>query len=408
MRRRIRVETLRGGMIWLLGFTSAFVFVEPSPYELVGLLGIGFFVLTGLTLLPALTPLLLLLVLLNVGYAMALVQVINQSQAVVWVLVSVFLATTAILYASMLCSQTQRRLELLMRGCLAAAVITSLLAIGAYFRLFGGISDVFLLYGRARATFNDPNVLGGFLVLPGLLLYQRLLLGERMLRNALLLLPIAAALFLTFSRGAWGQFVFAALLVMILAFISTQSSGARVRIILVAVLGLTLILAAVAVLLSIGEVADLFKERATLDQSYDLGRYGRFGRYVLGAEVALEHPFGIGPLQFGRYFTEDPHNTFLNAFMSGGWLGGFSYVTLCAVTAVLGLRVVLVPTPWQRTYQVLYAAYITTIVESAIIDIDHWRAYFLMLGALWGVMAASRNFAAAPVRSASYPGSLVQ
>ena len=33
-------------------------------------------------------------------------------------------------------------------------------------------------------------------------------------------------------------------------------------------------------------------------------------------------------------------------------------------------------------------------VESAIIDIDHWRHYFLILGALWGLMAASRPYLA--------------
>jgi hypothetical protein len=29
---------------------------------------------------------------------------------------------------------------------------------------------------------------------------------------------------------------------------------------------------------------------------------------------------------------------------------------------------------------------------SAIIDIDHWHHYFLILGALWGMMVASRPY----------------
>ena len=56
---------------------------------------------------------------------------------------------------------------LLMRGYVAARSIASLVAIAGYFHLFGGVSDMFLLYDRARGTFNDPNVLGAFLVLPG-------------------------------------------------------------------------------------------------------------------------------------------------------------------------------------------------------------------------------------------------
>ena len=60
-------------------------------------------------------------------------------------------------------------------------------------------------------------------------------------------------------------------------------------------------------------------------------------------------PFGIGPLQFHKNFPEDPHNSYLNAFMAGGWLSGFVYLTLVLTTLLLGLRHVFVRTPWQPT-----------------------------------------------------------
>jgi hypothetical protein len=41
-------------------------------------------------------------------------------------------------------------------------------------------------------------------------------------------------------------------------------------------------------------------------------------------------------------------------------------------------------------YHAVYAAYVGVLVESVIIDIDHWRHYFLILGVLWGLMAATR------------------
>jgi hypothetical protein len=148
-------------------------------------------------------------------------------------------------------------------------------------------------------------------------------------------------------------------------------------------------------LLSIHQVADLFNERATLDQSYDVGHFGRFGRYMLGAELGLDRPFGIGPLQFSGFFGEDPHNSYLNAFMSGGWLSGFAYLTLTAVTLVTATRFLRADTPWRSSYQLIYATYLGVAVESAIIDIDHWRHYFLILGALWGLMVASRPYMAA-------------
>jgi hypothetical protein len=80
--------------------------------------------------------------------------------------------------------------------------------------------------------------------------------------------------------------------------------------------------------------------------------------------------------------------------MSGGWLTGFAYLTLSLVTVAMATRFVFVRTPWQPIYHAVYAAYVGTVAESAIIDIDHWRHYFLILGVLWGLMAASRPYLA--------------
>ena len=390
---RLAIEPLRGLLLWLTGFACAFVFIEPSPYEVAAILTILLFVITGLSLRAQLAPLLLILVLINAGYAIAVVQVSDDQKAVNWVLISLFLAVTAIFYAAMLGDNTQRRLELLLRGYLAAALVASLAATAAYFRLLGSASDLFVLYGRARGTFNDPNVLGSFLIMPALLLFRRMVAGDRLLRSGLMLLVLLVGVFLTFSRGAWAQLVVSGMLLMTVAFLASHSAGERLRIVLVAVGGMLAMAALLAALLSMGQVSELFSERAALEQDYDAGHFGRFGRYALGAQIALDHPLGIGPLQFYKIFIEDPHNTFLNDFLSGGWLAGFGYLALSAVTLVAGIRFLRVSTPWQSIYQAVYAAYVGVIAESLIVDIDHWRHYFLILGVLWGLMAATRHAA---------------
>jgi hypothetical protein len=60
-------------------------------------------------------------------------------------------------------------------------VIAALFGIAGYFNLFPG-AEYFTRFDRARGTFQDPNVFGPFLVLPTLLLIQRLLRGPT-LRN---------------------------------------------------------------------------------------------------------------------------------------------------------------------------------------------------------------------------------
>src|SRR5436309_4827964 len=389
------IERLRGALLWLTGFAGAIVFMEPSPYEVTSLLTIVVFVITGLTLRPALMPLLLLLLLYNTGFSLAVVQVSSDSKPVIWVLVSWYLSAGAIFFAAVLQTNTAERLSMLMRGTAMAAALSSVIAILAYFRLLGPLSDIFLLYDRARGAFNDPNVLGAFLILPAMLMLQRVLngrLGEAA-RASLLLGLIGIGVLLTFSRAAWGQFAFTAALVMLFTFVTSRSPNERMRIVLIAIVGVIVTALALAALLSLDSVANLFKERASLEQSYDVGHLGRFGRHILGAQIALDQPFGIGPLQFHKIFPEDPHNTYLNSFLSGGWLSGVVYLTMTLTTLVLGFRYVFIATPWRPTYLAVYCAFVGTAAECVLIDSDHWRHYFLLLGVIWGLMAVSRLYA---------------
>jgi O-antigen ligase len=401
------VERMRGALLWLTGFASAFVFMEPSPYEIAALLTIVVFAMTGLTLRPALMPLVILLVLYDLGFSIAVLQVADQPKLVIWVLVSIYLTATAIFFACVLNTNTQERLTLLCRGLVVAAAIASIVSILAYFRVLGGLSEMFLRFDRARGTFNDPNVLGAFLIFPSLLVLQRILSerGASALRAAALLFLFTCALLLSFSRAAWGQFAFTSVLLMVLTFLTSRSSRERTRLIIIAVVGVIAVAVFVAGLLSIGRVAELFQQRASLEQDYDVGHLGRFGRYTLGALLGLDNPFGIGPMQFAQIFPEDPHNTYLNTFMSGGWLSGLSYLALVIATLIMATRFVFVRTPWQRSYLVVYCAFVGVQMESAIIDTDHWRHYFLLLGLIWGLMIASRPYIRAPA-PASRPDTL--
>jgi hypothetical protein len=387
-------ERLRGALLWLTGFAGVVVFMEPSPYEITSLLTIFVFVCTGLSLRPSLMPLIVMLLLYNTGFSLAVVQVSNETKPITWVAVSWYLSATAIFFAAMLGTNTQERLALLMRGTMMGAVFASLIAILAYFRALGPASNLFLMYDRAQATFNDPNVLGAFLVLPALLALQRVLKGRfgQAFRASILFGLFAVALLLTFSRAAWGMFAFTAVLLMFFTFVTSRSPNERARIVLIAIAGVLVMVLVLAALLSVDRVAELFKQRASLDQSYDVGHLGRFGRHLLGAQLALERPFGIGPLQFHKIFPEDPHNSYLNSFLSGGWLSGCVYATMVFTTLILGLRFVFVETPWRHTYLAVYCAYVGAAVESVIIDSDHWRHYFLLLGVIWGLMAASRPY----------------
>jgi len=223
-------------------------------------------------------------------------------------------------------------------------------------------------------------VLAAFLILPALFVLQSVVsdpLGKSF-RSTIALGIMALAILLAFSRAAWGGLAITSAFMLALMVLTSQSYAQRSRIIVMAVVAVVIVVMLIAGLLSFESISEMFRQRASLDQSYDEGRFGRFGRHMLGGEMALDLPLGIGPLQFSRYFPEDTHNSYLNAFMSGGWIAGVCYPALAFVTVVMGFRHIFVRVPWQRAYLAIFAAFLGTVGESFVIDTDHWRHFWMM------------------------------
>ena len=85
--------------------------------------------------------------------------------------------------------------------------------------------------------------------------------------------------------------------------------------------------------------------------------------------MTLDYPLRDRPAAVQPVLSRDPHNSYLNAFMSGGWIGGFSYLDPYRDDA--GDRPALRVRDTRRgssTYIAVYAAFAATAAESAIID----------------------------------------
>ncbi|MFB9267813.1 O-antigen ligase family protein [Bradyrhizobium erythrophlei] len=388
------VLALQRALVWLAGASGAIVFIEPSPYEIVTLIASVVFFATGLRMRLVFVPLLFALIVLNVGYSIGAIPFIDKPEVMNWIFTSWYMAVTVIFFAMVISEDTEARLDMLRRGLVVGGMIASIAGVAGYFHLVPGGYDLLTLYDRARGTFKDPNVLGAFLILPALFALQSVVsdpLGKAF-RNAIAFGIMALAILLAFSRAAWGALIITSAVTLLLMVLTSRSQTQRTRIIVMALIAVVIAVALVAVLLSLDSVAQMFKQRASFDQSYDEGRFGRFGRHILGAQMALDVPFGIGPLQFRSYFPEDTHNSYLNAFMSGGWISGICYPALVFTSAITGFRYMFTRVPWQRTYLAVFTAFLGTVGESFIIDTDHWRHFWMMLGTMWGMYAAAERY----------------
>ena len=387
-RLTISYAAIKRGTLWLLGASSGLALIEPSPYEVVFLLALFVFALTGIRFSQKLLPLAVLLLGYNIGGIVSLIPWMSDGDAVRFTAVSVYLMITAVFIAGIMSQDAAGRLETLRRGYLFAAWIAGLAALLGYFDI-AGLGQAFTLYGRASGTFKDPNVLGPYLALPIVYVLQRILTGQvGMLRGLITLSVPLAALFLTFSRGAWGVLLVSAALMVALTFLTASDAARRARIVTMSLAALAAAFAALLVALSFEEIRNVFDARASLNQDYDLGVTGRFGNQLRAIPMLLDAPNGFGPLQFRWIFNQaDPHNVYINAFASYGWLGGLSWASLMVATSYIGWRVVFRPGPTQLHAIAIWSVLFVTILQGSQIDSDHWRHLYLMLGLIWGLAA---------------------
>ncbi|RVD18181.1 hypothetical protein EN749_05815, partial [Mesorhizobium sp. M7A.F.Ca.ET.027.02.1.1] len=381
------VALISSGAVFLGILLSGFVISEPAPYELYMAGLIAIWALFGLRISRAATPLLVLLVMMNIGGMISMTQMADLANTPLYLAVSLFLAFSAVFFASITAVQPSLY-RLIFIAYVVSAVATSLLGIAGYFHAFPG-AEMFTKYDRAAGAFQDPNVFGPFLVLPGIYLLYLLLTGPatRMPLLAVPLLIITAGIFFSFSRGAWGMFTVSAVLLTGCLFLQSASGKFRLRVVVMTIAALALLVIAIIVILQLPGVSEMFSNRAQLEQSYDTARLGRFARYGIGFQMAMEHPFGIGPLVFGTIFGEDTHDIWLKMLMDYGWLGFVSFLALVLWTIAAGFRILLRDRPWQPYLLCAYVAFIGNIGLGTFIDIDHWRHVYLLLGLIWGAIA---------------------
>ena len=372
-------------------FLSGFVIVEPAPYDLVLVAIIVAWTAVGLRIPRATLPLVALLLLYLVGGLLSLTQMESLQGAPLYLAITAFLAGSSVFFAAIIAQAPERRFAIISRSLIVAGVAVAAFGTIAYFEVFPGASS-FKLAGRASGTFQDPNVFGPYLVLPAVILTYYVLTHRlrASLWSMVWLAIIVLAIFLSFSRAAWGHLIVSTLTMAALAFVTRSNSGGRMRVAGYFVALTVTIATMLSAAISIPAVSGILSERAQLVQYYDAGENGRFSNQAAGLADIPAQPLGIGPGVFAEKYGDDEHNMWLKGFMAYGWLGGFAYIALAAWTLAAAFPLLFVKRPWQPFIHAVYSAFVGNLMIHMVIDSDHWRTLFLMYGFLWGAIAAER------------------
>jgi hypothetical protein len=370
---------------------SSIAFIEPSPHDALMMVLLVTCVAARVRFDVKLLPLVLIIAVWLIGGLLSLVQVGDNAKDIQYAGTSIYLGIAAIMFACLFCDGDLVRLKILRRGYILAALIATTAGYIGFFHLLPG-AGIFLDYGRVSATFKDPNVYGPFLIFPILWLMMGLLVRGFRLVDITMLTFLLGGLLLSFSRGAWAHFVVSTVVGVAIVFAVTSDPRMRPRIIVLGSLAVIVAALLFVAASSIGSVHDMIVERAKAIQPYDVGPGGRFWQQQLAIGAILDNPNGLGPFEFDRIYGLQQHNVYMQGFLVYGWLGGAAYLALIVLTLVFGLVMVAVPTPWQYYLITAYAVFVGEAFEGLIVDTDHWRHFFLMLGVVWGLGAATINY----------------
>ncbi|MEQ9144921.1 MAG: O-antigen ligase family protein [Parvibaculaceae bacterium] len=405
-----RLLTIVGTSLLVLTLVSGFYVqtgtnkgasATPAPYDLMMVLTMAVYFAVGLKFPVQLRGPALLWGLFLLGYGFSGIGAVYIERVSDFMLVSVYLVASMLFFAALAAADPKRNLSIVWWAYTLAAFIAGGAGTAAYFGLLPN-SESFLLYGRVKSTFNDPNVFAPFLIGPTLFLVLRLSMSSQ--RRDFLLVPVVGvlflAIFLSFSRGAWGNLIASGGMFLILTWMTADSARQIARLTFAMILITALGACVIAWALTSDVVSELFEERFALTQSYDVDAPG--GRFTVQSEAletVLTEPLGIGPSQWAKIAKADPHNVYLNVFLAGGWLSGFAFAGLVLWTVVAGVRSCFVRTGYQGLQIVAVATFAGHMLEAFVIDIDNWRHVYLLMGLIWGGIAyAAREPAGAARR----------
>lgn len=303
--------------------------------------------------------------------------------------VTLFLVAGAAAIAAFIAKDPEPRTALVMNCYVASIAFACILAYIGYFSLVPGAYELFTNYGRARGSFKDPNVFAAAAA-PAIVYLCWLMLR---LPAKQTLIPAAVCLFMTpaflisFSRGGWISLAISLMVIGFVALVRTRRRSDRLRMIVYVFAGIVVISTTLVAVLQIPKVSNLMRERASLSQGYDVGPEGRFGGQKKAVQLTLDNPvLGIGTHTFRSvHHHEEAHNVYLTMFLNGGWVSGLLFIASVFLTFAIALNGAMKLGPLQGYFAVSAAAMAGMIVEGLVIDLDHWRHFFIFLGVIWGL-----------------------
>jgi len=365
-------------LIFFMMLSSSFVLIEPSPYDFFMLLIVCCGLFFSLIKFPneVFIPLLFILLFLIFQF-ISLLFAKETNMSFTYLAITCYLMISWFVIVGIGPKLKISLLQVVMKGYLISAVISAAIGILAYFNLLP-FSDFLVMYGRAKAFFKDPNVFGPFLIMPALYvfsLFEKEQAAKYKILYALSFLLLLTAIFVSFSRAAWGNWA----LSFIIYFLLTKRELLQKR--LKTIISLSVLSIPVLVWLTQSPfVVELFQARLSM-QGYDESRFATQKEALV---IGLKNPFGIGPGQSEYFFQMAPHSLYARIIIENGIWSVVLFIFFILLSINKSYHSYKQSIDESAVYfLIICASLIGLTFNSFFIDTLHWRHFWLLLSLAW-------------------------
>ncbi len=367
------------GYLFLTMAVSSFVSFEPAVYDLlfISFVIVGFFFSLYKFSKDTVFPLLIVCVFL-LSNLLSLFILMEIRSSLSFIGITFYLAFTWIGLVGIGLHLKQSAIQFIVKGYLLSACISATIGILAYLQILPN-SDLFLLFGRAKVMFKDPNVFGPFLVMPALFalsMTEKVNISTKKKSIYFLsFLILISGILLSFSRAAWGNFAIS--FILYLFFVKKELIRKRIKTLLL--LGLVGI-PAILIFIQTPAVEDLFMSRLSY-QKYDDDRFDTQKEALVSA---ISNPFGIGPGQSEYVFQYATHSLYARTITENGVIGFLSFVLFIVVSILKSYQSYLKSKGERSTFFiVIFASLVGIAFNSFFVDTLHWRHLWVLLALAW-------------------------
>ncbi|WP_440969860.1 O-antigen ligase family protein [Peribacillus frigoritolerans] len=368
-------KSLYLGIVWLVIASSGVVTIEPAPVDI----GIMFLFVMGLfysriSIRRSILSLYTLLFLFVFSNVFSIFIAHDKILGVKYMTITLYLILSWLFFISLVNNYGEKAVKTIFSGYTVAALFSSVLGILSYFKLIPSYEQ-FLKFERATGLFKDPNVYGPFMIPVALYALVRLEVtrGVHRIYWLSVLLLTSIGVLLSYSRAAWGSYVLAIGVYAGIRFFINPSLKKVKRWVLF--LGIIAILA--IALMRIPHLHQDITNRLAY-QNYDNQRFANQGKAL---EIAIKSPLGIGPGQSEKVLDISTHNSYLRVWIENGYLGLICYVIFIVSSIFRGLKCALKTK--NAIYAMATAALMAIVLNSFVVDVVHWRHFWLILAVPW-------------------------